>query len=156
MLRSKFTKFLSFLKQQISFTSNFASVFSVMRHKSSLIFQLKFYILSTKGAYQSTNLVTFYVSSRKSKILHFDVFLLSKIIQSFSEKCTEELSLMTLKSDAQFKEKLTSGFKYDMRNFVNFYPTTQKSENLFSMGSLCPKYTRFELQKYRGVNDTEQ
>ena len=63
---------------------------------------------------------------------------------------------MTLKSDAKFKEKLTSGFKYDMRNFVNFYPTTQNSENLFSMGSLCPKYTRFELQKYRGVNDTEQ
>ena len=34
---------------------------------------------------------------------------------------------MTLKSDAKFKEKLTFGFKYDIKNFVNFHPTTQKS-----------------------------
>ena len=38
---------------------------------------------------------------------------------------------MTLKSDPKFKEKLTCGFKYDMRNLVNFHPTTQKSENSF-------------------------
>ena len=65
---------------------------------------------------------------------------------------------MTLKSDAKFKEKLTFGFKYEMRNLVNFYPTTQKSENFTSMGSFCPKYTRFELQKHRRVtfHDTEQ
>ena len=37
--RSKFTKFLSFLKQQqISFSSNFASIFRVMRHNSSVLF----------------------------------------------------------------------------------------------------------------------
>ena len=47
---------------------------------------------------------------------------------------------------------------YDMRNFVNFYSNTQKPENFFSMGSFCPEYTRFELQKYRGViyHDNEQ
>ena len=53
---------------------------------------------------------------------------------------------MTLKSDGKFKEKLTYGFKYDMRNFVNFHPTTQKSKNFTSMGSFCPKYMRFELK----------
>ena len=66
---------------------------------------------------------------------------------------------MKLKSDAKRKEKLTCGLKYDMSNFVNFHPTTQKSENFFSMDSFCPKYTtRFELQKYRGVimHDAEQ
>ena len=65
---------------------------------------------------------------------------------------------MIMKSDAKFKEKLTYGFKYDMRNLVNFHPTTQKSENFTSIGYFCPKYTRFELKKYRGVilNDTEQ
>ena len=59
--------------------------------------------------------------------------------------------------NAKFKEKLARNFKYDMRNLVNFYPTTQRSENFFSMGSFCPKHTRFELQKYRGFifNDTE-
>ena len=29
---------------------------------------------------------------------------------------------MTLKSDAKFKEKLTYGFKYDLRNLVSFHP----------------------------------
>ena len=57
---------------------------------------------------------------------------------------------MTLKSDAKFKEKLACGFKYYMRNLVNFHPTTQKSENFTSTGSFCPNYIRFEL-KYRGV-----
>ena len=56
------------------------------------------------------------------------------------------------------KEKLTSGFKYDMRNLVNFHPTTRKSENFTSTGYFCPKYMRFELKKYRGVisHGTEQ
>ena len=48
---------------------------------------------------------------------------------------------MTLKSDAKFKEKLTCGFKYYLRNLL---PTTQKSdEKFFPMGSFSPEYTRF-------------
>ena len=39
---------------------------------------------------------------------------------------------MTLKSDAEFKEKLTCGFKYDMRNLVNFHPATQSLKISFS------------------------
>ena len=64
---------------------------------------------------------------------------------------------MTPKSDVKFKEKLTGGFKYDMRNLVNFYPTTKKSDNFTLTGSFRLKYTRFELQKHRGVSfyDTE-
>ena len=64
---------------------------------------------------------------------------------------------MTLKSDAKFKEKLTFGFKYDMRNLVNFHPTTQISENFTLMGSFCPTCIRFKLKKYRGVifHDTQ-
>ena len=34
---------------------------------------------------------------------------------------------MTLKNDAKVKEKLTFGFKYDIRNLANFQPGTQKS-----------------------------
>ena len=65
---------------------------------------------------------------------------------------------MTLKSDAKFKQKLTCDFKYDMRNLVNFYPTTQKSKIFTSMGYFCPSYMRFELKKCRGIifHDTEQ
>ena len=65
---------------------------------------------------------------------------------------------MTLKSDAKFKEALTCSFKYEMKNFVNFHPTTQKSKNLTLMDYFCPKYMRLELKNYRGVifHDTEQ
>ena len=62
---------------------------------------------------------------------------------------TEELSLMTLQSDTKFKEIITCNFKYGMRNFVNFHPTTQKFQNFNSMGYFCPKYMRFELKKIR-------
>ena len=54
---------------------------------------------------------------------------------------------MALTSDAKFEEKLTLDSKNDMRNLVNFHPTTQKSENLTLMGYFCPKYMRFELKK---------
>ena len=86
MLRSKFAKSLSFLKQQIAFSSNFASPFSVMRHNFSVLSYLKFYILSTKGAYQSINLVKFEVSSRKSEILHFDGIFLFKSYKVSTKK----------------------------------------------------------------------
>ena len=60
--------------------------------------------------------------------------------------------------NAKFKEKLTCGFKYNMSNLVNFHPTIKKPENFFLMGSFYLKYTRFELQKCRGVifHGTEQ
>ena len=64
---------------------------------------------------------------------------------------------MTLKNDAKFKEKRTCGFKYDMRNLVNFHSKIWKFLlwwAVFVQG-IC---TRFELQKYRGVifHDTAQ
>ena len=52
------------------------------------------------------NLVNFYASSRKSKNLHFDGFLLSKAYNKvLDKKSKKELCLMTLKSDAKFEEK---------------------------------------------------
>ena len=76
----------------------------------------------------------------------------------FQLKSKEELSLMALKSDAKFKEKPACGFKYDIRKLANFHPTTQKSEDSFSICFFSLKYTRFELQRYRGVifHDIEQ
>ena len=65
---------------------------------------------------------------------------------------------MTLKSDAKIKEKQTSNFKYDIRNLVNFHPTTQKFENVTLTGCFCPKYKGLRQKKYRRVifHDTEQ
>ena len=47
---------------------------------------------------------------------------------------------MKLKIDTKFKEKLTCGFKYDIKDLMNFHPTTQKSESFTSMRYFCPKY----------------
>ena len=66
------------------------------------------------------NLVNFNTSSGKSGNFHFDVLLLSISIWSFSLKSTEELSLMALKKDLNFEEKLTFYFKTDMRKLVKF------------------------------------
>ena len=46
---------MSFLELRVSFSSNFTSLFSVMRDNSSVIFHLKLYLFWTKGANQSAN-----------------------------------------------------------------------------------------------------
>ena len=77
----KVTKFLSFLKQKISFSSNFAPLFGIMRHISS-----KLYILLSKVAYQSTNLVKLHLSSQKSEMLHCGGLLLRKSYKISAKK----------------------------------------------------------------------
>ena len=44
-----------------------------------------------------------------------------------SLKFTKELYVMTVKNDVKFKEKLTCHFKTDIRNLMNFDPSTWKS-----------------------------
>ena len=61
-----------------------------------------------------------------------------------SEKSTEELSLMTLKSDAKFKE---NRFQIWHEEFGEFSPNHSKSENFTSVGSFYSKYIRFQLKK---------
>ena len=65
---------------------------------------------------------------------------------------------MKLKRNAKFRDKMTCGFNYYVKNLVNFHLTTQKSENFTLMRCFCPKHIMFELKKYRGVifHDTEQ
>ena len=41
-----------------------------------------------------------------------------------SLKSTEELCVMKIKNDAKFEEELTCHFKIDMRNLMNFDPST--------------------------------
>ena len=50
-------------------------------------------------------------------------------------KFTEELCLMTMKNDTKIEEELTCRFKIDMRNWMNFDPSTR------------PKYIMLELKK---------
>ena len=45
-----------------------------------------------------------------------------------SLKFTGELCVMTMKNDAKFEEELTCRFKIDIRNLMNFNPSTQRSQ----------------------------
>ena len=67
LLALKFTKFLmSLLEPRVSFSTNVASFFSVMRQNSSVPFHLKLYVLWTKGAYQKANFQTYDCSNENS------------------------------------------------------------------------------------------
>ena len=57
----------------------------------------------------------------------------------FVHSSTLKLYFMTLKSDTKFEEKLTCGLKNDMRNLMNFHPTTKKFENLHFDGLFLSK-----------------
>ena len=45
-------------------------------------------------------------------------------------KFTEELCIMRMKNSVKSEEELTCQFKIDMKNLMNFNPSTQKSQNL--------------------------
>ena len=65
LLALKFTKFLmSILEPRVSFSSNFTSLFSLMRHNSSVLFHLKICILWTNGSNQSAYFWTFNCSHK--------------------------------------------------------------------------------------------
>ena len=55
----------------------------------------------------------------------WDPFIQSR--KSMSLKSIEELCAMTIKNDANFEKELTCHFKVDMRNLMNFGPSTWKS-----------------------------
>ena len=66
--------------------------------------------------------------------LWWDPFVQSR--KCISLKFTEELSVMKMKNDAKFEEKLTCHFKIDMKNLTNLDLNTQKSKKTCSfMGS---------------------
>ena len=58
---------------------------------------------------------------------------------NFQLKSAEELSLITLKSDPNFEEKLTFCLKNDMRNLLNFNSNSENSENFHFDGIFLSK-----------------
>ena len=147
---------MSILKQQVSFFSNFASFFSVMR-QNLYIFSWNFIYFQQKEhiKVQIWWSFTWAVKNLKFSTL-IDFFCPNHL--KFQLKKYQRVTSDDNEEWCKLLKKLAYGFKYDMRNLVNFHPSTQKSENLFWMGSFCPKYTRLELHIYRGFvfQNTEQ
>ena len=74
------------------------------------------------------NLANFDLSTWKSQNFYFNALLLNKVYIVWAKKCTEELSFMTMKRDANYGEESTCRFKIDIRNLTNFDLSTQKSQ----------------------------
>ena len=72
------------------------------------------------------NLVNFHASSRVSENLHFHGLFLPITYKVSAIKSTGELSLMTLKSDPNFEEKLTFCLKNGVRNLLSFNASSGK------------------------------
>ena len=67
--KSKFIKFvMPLLKPRVSCSSNFASLFRVIRENSSVLFHLNLYMFWTNGAHQSANFRTFDHSHENNQI----------------------------------------------------------------------------------------
>ena len=60
----------------------------------------------------------------------FDGILFVQSRKDMTLKFVEELCVMAMKNNAKFEEKLTCHFKTDMRNLMNFHPSTQKSKKI--------------------------
>ena len=124
MVGWKFTKFLmSYLKLQVSFSLNFALLFSFMRDFCSVLLSETLYDLDKRNPNCSHEI-------SQNLYLH-------RLFQV--KKSIEELCFMTLKSDAKFEEKLTCGLENDTRNIVNFHQSTWKSHNWDFDGILYPE-----------------
>ena len=100
----------------------------------------------TKGARQSAKFQTFDWSREISLNLYFHRLILLKVYKISAEKVSDELYLMTRKSDAKFEEKLTCCFKND-KNLVNFDPSTQKSQKFELDWFLLCKVCNFWAKK---------
>ena len=122
MLISKFTKFLSFLEQQIGFSSNFASLF--IRHNS-----MKVQICEIENLKFVTLMRSFCQNNVKFQLEKY------RRVISWNWRL-----MQSLKTNWHKVSNMT-------RNFLNFHPNTQKSENFSSIGYFCPKYKRFELKE---------
>ena len=89
----EFTKFLmSYLKPPVSFPLEFALLFSVIRDTFSVLFQLKLYMVWTKGDHQYTQLQIFDCSCEMSPNLYSDKFLLLKIYKMSAKKVQRSYS----------------------------------------------------------------
>ena len=93
------------------------------------------WLVALKLTWTSQNLTW---ALEKSKFF-FQLVPCDQSIYCLSCKSTEEVSFMKLRSYPNFKERLASGLKKDMRNLANFHQSTWKCQNWNFDGILLSK-----------------
>ena len=97
-------------------------------------------------------------SFKKSKKFALWLTPFVQSIKRLSQKSTEQLYFMTMKSHAKFEEKLTCSLKNDMRNLANSEKNTGKCQNWYFHGISLPKEENAWATTYKGFisNGTEE
>ena len=103
---------MTFLKGQISFLSNFVSVFRAIKHNSSVLFQLKHYILWSKAA--SILSSSFIVITHKSPV-NFKL----KYFQLWTKESDQSPNLETFKCSGE--NLLNSSFPNHQLVFLQIF-----------------------------------
>ena len=137
LLALKFRKFLrSFLERRVRFPSNFAWFFSVIRHKSSLLFQINLYMFWTKGTHQSVYFEAFDCSHEKLTKFLLPFF---KPRVSFSLNFAALLSVVTLRSVIflKFSIQLKHSMLWTKRTHQHTIIQTSECSNESSSNSSC-------------------
>ena len=133
VLGSKFTKFLSFLKQQICFSSNFASLFSIMRYITPLyLFSWSFIYFQQKEPIKVQVWWNFTWLVKSLKFCTLMGSFYKNHIKFQLKKYKRIISHDTEKGSKLWRKTGT-------RNLVNFNASSGKSENLHFDGLLLSK-----------------
>ena len=125
MVGWKFTKFLmSYLKPEVSFSLNIASIFITMRENSSF-FSWNFIWFGQKEPVK--------VQNYRFLTAHVKFYQIFTLIGSFcwnyiKLQLKKYMRVVPLKSDAKLEEKLVCCFKKD-KNLVYFELSTRNSQN---------------------------
>ena len=159
---------MSFLKLQGQGFSNLASLFSVMKDKSSVFFYLKPHILWTRIPHQSEifgllsgwvkihpiphviSCQTFDYSCEISPNLYFDRLLLLKVYKVSAKKAWRSYVSWYQRVVKIWRETYFL-FQKMTRIWWILIRALKRLKNLHSDWSLCAKYTAFDLKKYRGI-----
>ena len=108
------------MKAKVSFSSNFESTFSAIKHDSSVLFQLKHYIFWSKAAHQSANFWNFRVV--RSKFIKVPMSFLKRQVNS-SFNLASFFIFMTNSSPVNLKIvnfQLWTNESYQSHNFETF------------------------------------
>ena len=99
LLALKFIKFLMpVLEPRVRFSSNFASLFCVVRYNSPVLFHLKLYNLWMKGANQRVNFQAFDCSHENNQIS----YVIFQAMSSFPLNFVSPFNVMTYNSSEVF------------------------------------------------------
>ena len=145
LLALKLTTFLvPYLELRVSFSSNFASLFRVMRHNSSVLFHLKIYMIWTEIAHQSAKFQIFDCSREISPNLLFDRLLLLKVYKIAAKKA--QRSYVSWQWRVMQKLRKTDLLFQKGQKFGEFWHKYSKVSNISTLiVSFCAKYIMFDI-----------